>query len=253
MAITYSFADNVSYGTEDVNNITARLVGAGIAPFAAKNSYSPSDLNALTAAVTSSGVSPNCCRCTKSGTAVSVAQGIIYFENGVTMEVDSEGFTVTVPQNTAGYVYAYYNDSLQTADIVFTAELPQTGYYVLLAEISAAGALTDRRTPARSKVATFGTNAAYEFTPTADETVLDLDTTKFTYLILTGNYAASGYFNYGVYNIKDRAWLYNISYSNNYWHGYIQANTAKFAVTVTSGRITIGADDRLRGAKLVLI
>ncbi len=54
MSITYSFTDNVSYGTEDVNAIARDLTGAGIAPFPTQDTYSTSDLNTLTAALTKS-------------------------------------------------------------------------------------------------------------------------------------------------------------------------------------------------------
>ncbi|MBE7024242.1 MAG: hypothetical protein E7412_07250, partial [Ruminococcaceae bacterium] len=96
MAILYSFLDNVSYGTDDINNITRRLVGAGVAPFPAKDSYSTSDLNLLTEAVAASGVMLDGCKCSLlcngDTNEISVAQGIVYFDNGATLEVDSEGF-----------------------------------------------------------------------------------------------------------------------------------------------------------------
>ena len=55
MGLHYSFVDDESYGTEDINNITGELTGAGIAPFPTKDSYSTSDLNGLTSALVGSG------------------------------------------------------------------------------------------------------------------------------------------------------------------------------------------------------
>lgn len=158
MAITYSFIDNETYGTDDINAITASLTGAGVAPFTSKSSYTAADLNGLTSAITGGGANLGGCLCTKSGTTVTVSEGIIFFENGARLTVDSDGYTVTVPESTAGVIYACFNNSTQTADILFAQTLPTSGYIVKLAAVSATGVLTDCRTYARSKVATFGAN-----------------------------------------------------------------------------------------------
>ncbi len=163
MGITYSFADNTVYGTEDINDITRSLVGAGVAPFVAKDSYNVSDLNVLTSALVGSGVQLEGCKCTvqNKGTqnmTVKVAQGIVFFEGGVRLTVDSGGYSVAVTPNTAGVIYAYYNQALQTADILFAGSLPESGEVVWLAEISAQGEISDKREFARAKVATMGRN-----------------------------------------------------------------------------------------------
>ena len=167
MAITYSFADNTVYGTEDINDITKSLVGAGVAPFVSKESYNVSDLNALTEALVGAGVQMDGCMCTVHDKetqymAVLVAQGVVFFENGVRLAIDSDGYMVSVTPNTAGFIYAYYNKALQTADIMFAESLPENGEVVLLAEISAEGELRDKREFAQSKIATLGRNLTYE-------------------------------------------------------------------------------------------
>ena len=229
MSITYSFRDNVSYGTDDINGIVACLVGAGIAPFVSKSSYSTSDFNALTAAVVGSGTSLGGCKCTKSGSTVRVAQGIIYFENGVTMQVDANGYTVTPAADTAGYIYAYFNTSLQTADILFGTSLPATGHCVKLAQLSADGTLTDCRTFARSKAATFGKNATATRTFTAQTPVLtggkyvyakisDVDLSKFSYAIVLkwhnnkdGSYDTAG----GVFDLSNNEFVFSFDGDSN--------------------------------------
>ncbi len=167
MAITYSFADNTAYGTEDINDITKSLVGAGVAPFVSKESYNVSDLNALTSALVSSGVQLEGCKCTVQNVGtqdmtVFVSQGIVFFESGVRLTVDRDGYTLVVSANTAGVVYAYYNQALQTADIMFAESLPENGEVVLLAEISVEGEICDKREFAQSKIATLGKNLTYE-------------------------------------------------------------------------------------------
>ena len=164
MGLHYSFVDDESYGTEDINNITGELTGAGIAPFPTKDSYSTSDLNGLTSALVGSGTSLDGCKCTysaESGT-VTVAQGIIFFGNGTRLRVDADGYSVGVTDGAAGYVYAVCNTAVQTAEIKFAAALPISGDYVALCELTADGNIYDKRVFARSKVATFGTNATMQ-------------------------------------------------------------------------------------------
>ncbi len=163
MGIKYSFIDSTVYGTDDINDITRCLTGAGVAPFVSKDSYNATDLNVLTSALVESGVQLDGCKCTvyNPGTAdmtVTVAQGIIFFESGVRLMVDKEGYNIALIPNQAGCIYAQYRPSLQKADILFGAEVPNDGEYVLLAEISQNGVLMDKRAFAQSKVATLGKN-----------------------------------------------------------------------------------------------
>ena len=167
MGITYSFADNTVYGTEDINNITRSLVGAGVAPFVSKSSYNVSDLNALTAALVGSGVQLEGCKCGiqnkgEQNMTVTVDRGIVFFENGVRLEVDDDGYAVAATPNVSGFIYAFYNQALQTADILFAHSLPETGECVCLAEVSAEGELFDKREFAQSKIATLGKNLQNE-------------------------------------------------------------------------------------------
>ncbi len=215
MAINYSFIDSNVYGTEDINDIARSLTGAGVTPFASKDSYNVSDLNNMTSALVGAGVQLDGCKCSAEniGTAdmtVTVAQGIIFFESGVRLTVDEEGYILPIIPNTAGYIYAHYSPSLQKADILFTAALPTDGECVLLANVLENGTVVDRRTFARSKVATMGSNAEYSIdesritvyetyamAPAYSETekiiaeidLSGIDITKFNYLI----YKYTGY------------------------------------------------------------
>ena len=169
MGIKYSFVDNEVYGTEDVNEIAACLTGAGIAPFLSKDSYNTSDLNSVTEALVSSGVDLDGCICTAQnvGTAemsISVAQGIVFFDSGIRLIIDAEGYSVSAVPNTAGHVFAYFSPALQVADITFATELPSDGEYVELARVKADGSIENIRQLARSKVGTMGRNTYLETT-----------------------------------------------------------------------------------------
>ncbi len=167
MGFKYSFIDSEVYGTEDVNAITSSLVGAGVAPFLAADSYSVSDLNALTSAIAEPGAELGGCKCTgvyseSALIGVKVSKGIIYFESGVRLAVDEEGFSLAMTESTAGFVYAHFSPSLQLAKIEFAAALPTDGECVLLARIDENGRVWDERTFARSKIATIGANLIIE-------------------------------------------------------------------------------------------
>ncbi len=163
MGMEYSFVDGKVYGTDDINNITRCLTGAGVSPFVSKDSYAVSDINALTEAVVEGGTTLDGCVCsaeTADGeVVVTVGQGIVFFESGQRMVVDEEGYEISVPFNSSGYVFAHYSPSLQRAELRFDAELPTDGEYVVLAGLSESGDLSDKRVFARSRVATFGCNA----------------------------------------------------------------------------------------------
>ena len=175
MGFSYSFIDNKLYGTEDINNITRNLTGAGVAPFVSKASYNVSDLNLMTSALVTAGVQLEGCRCTveeikADSISVKVAQGIVFFDCGVCITVDESGYLLDIPKNTKGYVYASYSPSLQNGDITFGAMLPADGEYVVLAEVMVNGRLIDSRVFARSKIATLGKNVSYKTSFTGLET-----------------------------------------------------------------------------------
>ncbi len=204
MAIKYSFIDSVIYGTEDINDITACLTGAGIAPFLSKGSYNVSDLNAMTSALIEEGTSLDGCRCSVENIAtsemgVAVSQGIVFFESGARLCVDEGGYFVKVQPNTEGYIFAHFSPALQKADIVFDINLPTDGEYVLLARLEADGKLKDERIFARSKVATLGKNVTLntEFEKITPE-FLGIEEYNYVYIVAKAPYVDLSRFNYAL-------------------------------------------------------
>lgn len=254
MGLHYSFVDDESYGTEDINNITGELTGAGIAPFPTKDSYSTSDLNGLTSALVGSGTSLDGCKCTYSAEngTVTVAQGIIFFGNGTRLRVDEDGYSVGVTNGAAGYVYAVCNTAVQTAEIKFAAALPASGDYVALCQLTADGNIYDKRVFARSKVATFGTNATYEFAFT-DETVtesgsgcsivLPVNAGKFNYIVTTNSHVDKTYnYTFGVYDLKNEKWISLITNTVGKYGNVYTSIAGEVSVSVASGQITISSE-----------
>ena len=246
MAISYSFVDNKLYGTEDINNITKNLVGGGVAPFPSKGSYSLSDLNSLTSALVESGVCRDGLKCSISSGVVTISKGVLYFENGVCLTIDNKGYEVEIIPNTSGFVCAHFDDVKQEADIMFYESLPTSGFNILLAEISADGIVSDKRTFARSKVGTLGTNCSVLFIPTEENNYrYKGDLSRFNYALLLGKESTGdGGFFYGVYNLKKESFEYVIRAERNnggapYYKGYVYHTTTGLTVSITDGELYV--------------
>lgn len=193
-----------TYGVDDVNAIVSNLVGAGIAPFPSGDTYDVSELNSLTSAIVAEGTSLDGLKVSFADNKIHIAQGIGYFENGATIVVDSDGEELDYNVAETLYVYAEYNQALNTCGFHTSESEPvaNTGIYVLiLATIAVDGTVTDKRVIAQSRVATLGRNVEFEvpniFVPTTaannnnsamylyKDTVLwedDFDLTRFNYV-----------------------------------------------------------------------
>ncbi len=156
--------DNI-YGTDDINAIVSNLVGAGVAPFPSGDTYDVSELNSLTSALVEEGTSFDGLKVNFSDNKIHISQGIGYFENGATIVVDSEGEELEYTVAETLYVYAEYNQALNTCGFLTSESEPTTAtgiYTLMLATITADGTVTDKRTVAQSKVATLGKNKILE-------------------------------------------------------------------------------------------
>ena len=185
MGYSYGFADNAVYGAEDMNKLTSRLVTGGIAdPFVDDLPYNMTKVNDVVKLVYAAGVVPdsvNTCKVTKTGDgAVKILPGLAFFDDGSTIEVDADGVALTYQPGVKNYVYL--KPDLQASNRnypVCSAEAPGTGC-VLLAEISADGELTDKRTYAKGKVPGYASNA--NMTMVIDQTfTLEKQTDDYTY------------------------------------------------------------------------
>lgn len=150
-----------TYGVDDVNAIVSNLVGAGVAPFPSGDTYDVSELNSLTSALVAEGTSLDGLKVSFADNKIHIAQGIGYFENGATIVVDSDGEELDYTVAETLYVYAEYNQTLNTCGFRASESEPSKGtgiYTLMLATISADGTVTDKRVFAQSKVATLGKN-----------------------------------------------------------------------------------------------
>ena len=157
MSYTFTFMDNATYGASDVNGALALLVTSGIAdPFTDGVPYNASKLNEIVHGMALPGVVPETdatCKCTIDTDAktVHIAPGTAFFNDGSRITFDIEGETLPYTEGVKQYVYLLAAPEENRNYPVCSAAEP-SGDYVMLAEISADGTLTDKRTYAKGKV-----------------------------------------------------------------------------------------------------
>ena len=175
-----------TYGVDDVNAIVCNLVGTGVAPFPSGDTYDVSELNSLTSALVAEGTSLDGLKVSFSDNKIHIAQGIGYFENGATIVVDADGEELDYNVAEILYVYAEYNQALNTCGFYASENEPKqdTGIYTLmLGTITADGTVEDKRTFAQSKIATLGRNVM------ENHIILDLSGTAENYRTWYASYS----------------------------------------------------------------
>lgn len=163
MSYKYSFADNGEYGASDVNGLVSRLVSSGVADvFSDGVAYNASALNGIVQAVYTAGVVPesvDTLRVVKqSEGVVTIAPGLAFFADGSTIEVTGAE-TLSYEAGVKNYVYLKQDLAAQNRNYPVCSTVAPAGDFVLLAEISADGAVTDKRVYARGKVPGYQSNA----------------------------------------------------------------------------------------------
>ena len=149
------------YSAADINQITKNITGGGIAPFVSDSTYSTTELNSLTQAIVQSGTSLDGLKVTYNAEeqTINIAQGICFFDNGASMSVDSEGVSLPYTAANITYVYAKYDEALNTCDFYADTTAPPASdasvgiYVVKLATVGADGVVEDLRTLSKIKVA----------------------------------------------------------------------------------------------------
>ncbi len=223
MAYHFSFADNESYSAEDVNNITKRLVTKGIEDhFQDGVPYNLSDINEAGTHVYTEGVVPETVttlKVTVDGESVFIHPGMAFFADGAVIEIEDGGHTLSKIPGAINYVYL--KNDLVNANACYpvcSAEEP-TGDFVLLAEISENGTVTDKRTYAKGKLPGYASNAlstmkiTENFSPqNLTETMersFDIGNNNYRYLfVLTPrNHGSDYYVSLGVYDFTDGSYV----------------------------------------------
>ena len=225
MAYQYSFADNSEYGAEDLNSLVSSLVSSGVADgFEDGTAYNASKLNDVIQTVYSAGVVPSSVstlQVTKTSDGViSIAPGLAFFADGSTIKITSAE-TLSYEAGSKNYVYLKQDLTAQNRNYPACTTTAPTGDFVILAEISAQGEVTDKRQYAQGKVPGYQSNA--NVCMTAIETIsfsgsndgaktfsVDLGTNNYSRVFVIANAGKEG--SIGVYNFTDGSYYstYNI-------------------------------------------
>ncbi len=192
MSYKFTFANNDTYGAEDLNAVTARLVSSGVADsFEDGVPYNLSALNDMGTILYTDGVVPESTenlRVTLKDNEILIAPGTAFFKDGAVMEITDGGHTIPYTPGTQLYVYLY-NDLKKSNRCYPAAEnLMPEGDFVLLAEIGADGSVTDRRTYAKGKLPGYASSALYTIKIEDEVKIIDGKPESKTY-ILDGKYS----------------------------------------------------------------
>lgn len=158
MGHTFSFADNVSYGAGDINNVISKVVTGGVAEvFYNGTSYNTSDLNKIANYISTYGVrtaAGNTLKVVKNtSNTVKVLSGGAFMADGAYTEVDNDGVILEFVRGQKNYVYIK-NNLAETNSIDFVCGItPPSGDCVPLAEIDKNGNITDKRVYCKGKLA----------------------------------------------------------------------------------------------------
>lgn len=164
MSYKYSFQDNETYGVDDVNRITGRLMTAGIPVFQEGSSYTASDFNALTEQIAEAGIvnDGNSCKVSKgTGNQLVIQSGEAIFSDGSAISIDNS-HTLTAISGSLNYVYFKKDIILGTAYPTVSTTAPTSADIPLAEYNPSTGALNDKRVYSVSKINSFGSNTYNE-------------------------------------------------------------------------------------------
>lgn len=217
------------YSAADINQITKNITGGGIAPFVSDSTYSTTELNSLTQAIVHSGTSLDGLKVTynSEGQKINIAQGICFFDNGASMSVDSEGVSLPYTAANITYVYAKYDEALNTCDFYADTTAPPASdasagiYVVKLATVGADGAVEDLRTLSKIKVA----SDAPHTTETVHVSITDAEVKAVAAGELVKSYQLKSA-SYSVLSYCGHGYFFGVCDLNTGFHGY-QLGTLK--------------------------
>ena len=277
MAYHFSFADNEVYSATDVNNITKRLVTQGIEdPFTDGVPYNLSDINEAGTLVYTSGVVPetvSTLKVTLDEETVFIHSGMAFFEDGAVIEIEEGGHTLTRISGAVNYVYL--KNDLVNANACYpvcSTETP-TGNFVMLAEISEDGVVTDKRAYATGKLPGYASSALHTMQITANFSPSSLSETfqrsfdignnnyRYLFVLTPKNHGSDQYISSGVYDFTDGSY---VSFTGNQfqqeysYHCYMSTNVlqiyrnngshAEATVTFSDGTLTLDVQYRAEHA-----
>lgn len=160
MSYQVNFLDN-QLVTADVVNAISEELGGSASDFADDMTYGTDDLNQISGSLISKGVSRGCELIASDGT-VTVSAGVLFMSDGKRVEIDEEGVTLSYEPGLLHYVW-FYQDALTgfVAPRCTTTE-PEGNDYVMLGKVDEDGNVVGHADKAVMKHANFGLNHAMD-------------------------------------------------------------------------------------------
>ena len=176
MAYKCMLMDNDVYSANDVNEALSKLTSSGTVSFNDTGS-TLSDINDAISNYTAGGVTsnPDSCMVVKNGDVFYISEGECFMNDGSLIIFSDGGEQITVPEDTACYVYLKRNAAQNTIDIE-VSQAAGDSESIPLAEIDAQGNITDKRIFSVCKVMPSGQNISVSGTFTKTLTLNQTET-----------------------------------------------------------------------------
>lgn len=152
MGLTATIMPNIIYDSEYsgkvLNEIGGDLMAQALTTDFAAGTYGVNALNGITADLINKGIFKNTgdgCAPELVGGSVKIKSGLAVFSNGIKARIDSNGEILPFTAGVVNYVYLLCDMATNKVEAKCEATSPTTGDYIMVAEISAAGVLTDKR------------------------------------------------------------------------------------------------------------
>ena len=146
------FMDNDIYTAQDVNDTISNIISGGISNYPI-GSNAISDLNSAIAELTQQGVQfmGTSCLVVNDGGTYKISEGACFMNDGSQIAFDEDGYEITHTPNRYEYVYLERDVLHNTINVVVSEESGGVDT-VPIAEITANGAVLDRRRFAKAKI-----------------------------------------------------------------------------------------------------
>ena len=162
MGYKVNFVDNEKVTGSYLSQLNEEL-GGGVASFSDDMTYGVDDLNDISEEIIGKGVTRGCALSVVEGTEgaadqVCIGAGNLFMSDGRRVEIDSDGVLLDFTAGAVNYVWFYHDTVTGFAAPRCTTTAPTGDHYVMLGQITAGGTAVSRPEVARMKNTFLGTN-----------------------------------------------------------------------------------------------
>lgn len=163
------FTDNQTVTAADLNQVAIDLGKPTFANFVDNTAYNIDKLNEITSAIVGAGIAigiGNACKCTMSNGNISIDTGLIFFNSGAKIRLDTAQTIEYTTSAEKQYVYAYNDTALNNISIVIDTEAPTASMDTVMLCTVTDGNLTDSREFSKANVSIPSASQVYQYEKT---------------------------------------------------------------------------------------